>query len=349
LDWLSSGNHVRRRRAPQKRLAIPHSRRLRLEPLEERRLLALVTVTNDLDMVNGDTSSIVNLVAMDGGDGISLREAIGAANADSGADTITFADALSGQTILLAGTELVLTHPVTIDATAQAGNVAINAQQWSRIFNITATTGDFTLRGLTLSGGRIANSVQAGGAIRSSTAGSLVVEQSIVSGNSGVGLNFYPQGGGIFALGAVTLTQSTVSGNIATYGGGIYARGAVTLTQSTVSGNSAVVAGQYLYPQGGGVFAGGAVTLTQSTVSGNSAPRGGGILAFGAVTLDQSTVSGNRAIDLGGGIIAFGAVTLTQSTVTDNQASNPFGGGVFQHNSASNDPFTINGSIVAGN
>ncbi|MCP4994071.1 MAG: DUF4347 domain-containing protein, partial [Gammaproteobacteria bacterium] len=43
-------------------------------------VLANITVNNTLDTDNGDTSSIANLIASDGGDGISLREAIIAAN-----------------------------------------------------------------------------------------------------------------------------------------------------------------------------------------------------------------------------------------------------------------------------
>ena len=50
------------------------------EYLEDRRLLAIVTVSNNNDANNGDTASIAALVASDGGDGISLREAIIASN-----------------------------------------------------------------------------------------------------------------------------------------------------------------------------------------------------------------------------------------------------------------------------
>ena len=86
----------------------PLDRPLRLEALEDRRLLAGVVVGNNLDVVNGDTTTIALLIANDGGDGISLREAMLAANATAGADVITFAPALSGQTItLLGGLELV--------------------------------------------------------------------------------------------------------------------------------------------------------------------------------------------------------------------------------------------------
>ena len=94
----------------------------------------------------------------------------------------------------------------------------------------------------------------------------------------------------------------------------------------------------------------------QSTVSGNStagiSPRRRDFAC--AVTLTQSTVSGNSTAGSdadGGGIFACGAVTLTQSTVTDNHATHAtaMGGGVFQFNTGSNHPFSISGSIVAGN
>ena len=70
----------------------------RLEPLEDRRLLANVTVGNLNDVVNGTVTSIAALVANNGGDGISLREAILAANADNtdAADVIDFGPSVTG-------------------------------------------------------------------------------------------------------------------------------------------------------------------------------------------------------------------------------------------------------------
>ena len=112
-------------------------RRLRFEPLEDRRLLAVFTVSN----LNNSGSG-------------SLRDAIALANSASGPDTIDFASGLSGNTISLTSGELVITDALTIDARPLAANVTINANQLSRIFQIIATTGDFTLGGLTLTGGR---------------------------------------------------------------------------------------------------------------------------------------------------------------------------------------------------
>jgi len=76
--------------ARKRRLKQQQQNSLHFEQLEVRRLLAAVTVGNSLDLVNADTSSIAALIADDGGDGISLREAITAANNTAGADTVTF-------------------------------------------------------------------------------------------------------------------------------------------------------------------------------------------------------------------------------------------------------------------
>ena len=54
------------------------------------RLANSIAVTTTADAINGDTSSFDNLLLDDGGDGISLREAMTAANTQAGADTITF-------------------------------------------------------------------------------------------------------------------------------------------------------------------------------------------------------------------------------------------------------------------
>jgi len=59
----------------------------------------VVATTNDT--VNGDTSSPIALIANPGPDGISLREALLAANNAVGPHIITFAGQLAGQTIAL--------------------------------------------------------------------------------------------------------------------------------------------------------------------------------------------------------------------------------------------------------
>lgn len=84
---------------------------------------SIVTVTNALDTAaNGDTSSIAALIADDGGDGISLREALAAAANTAGHDTINFNIGTGQQTItLMSGLNTI--SDVTIDATTQTGYV----------------------------------------------------------------------------------------------------------------------------------------------------------------------------------------------------------------------------------
>ena len=183
------------------------------------------------------------------------------------------------------------------------------------------------LTGLTVTNGN-GEEAQDSGGIVVHDGGALTLTNTNVSGNvSGC------CGGTISNYGTLILTNSTVSDNT---GSGIWngGSGTLTLTESTVSGNTDA-------PQGGGGIKnlGGTATLVNSTVSGNTAPpdrEGGGIQNGGTLTLVNSTVSGNSA-PLGGGIfncvwgalsVSFGTLTLVNSTVSGNTASDE-GGGIF--------------------
>ncbi len=61
----------------------------------------VIMVTNASDVENGNTSSVANLLANPGADGVSLREAVLASNNDAGPETITFSPGLSGAVISL--------------------------------------------------------------------------------------------------------------------------------------------------------------------------------------------------------------------------------------------------------
>ncbi|MFV1967351.1 MAG: hypothetical protein ACC628_18130, partial [Pirellulaceae bacterium] len=182
-----------------------HSRRLRVEALEDRRLLAVVTVDTELDVVDFD-------------DGLtSLREAISLANTMPGADGIVFDFGHDGPaTILLEQGELRITEALSISGDGP-DLLTIDAQEQSRIFNITAGTGDFTIAGMTITGGKTTgdndpgDNTFSGGAIRSLTTASLTIQNSAVSGSSTTGSR--AEGGGVFAEGDVRVTSSTISGN----------------------------------------------------------------------------------------------------------------------------------------
>ena len=229
------------------------------------------------------------------------------------------------------------------------------------MLNFSSLTGDLTLAGLTITGGRTTGDnpyggdihTHSGGGIRFLSEGTLTLTGSTVSGNSTTGYN--SQGGGIYSnSGAVSLTGSTVSGNSTTgiygRGGGIYTdSGVVSLTGSTVSGNSTT----RLYGQGGGIFTrSGAVSLTNSTVSGNSTTGtfsdGGGIFTgSGDVSLTSSTVSGNEVEDqeAGGGGIKInsgGSLTIGHSIVAGNFDSD----GASDLSALSTNTLNINFSLI---
>jgi hypothetical protein len=177
--------------------------------------------------------------------------------------------------------------------------------------------------------------------------GNLTLRRTTVSGGRAVPTPSEPfywgSGGGIFNhYAAVTLIDSTISGNVANdTAGGVYNYyGTLSVNRSTISGNTARF-------QGGGVFNYGTVAVTKSTISGNTAGfQGGGVSNYGTVAVTNSTISGNTAGFTGGGVVNGGSLTLTNSTISGNVADSS-GGGV------SNDPFhsklTLVRSLVSGN
>jgi hypothetical protein len=60
-----------------------------------------ITVTTSSDRTNGDVRTVATLIANPGPDGVSLREALAAANNEPGSNTIRFAPALAGAAITL--------------------------------------------------------------------------------------------------------------------------------------------------------------------------------------------------------------------------------------------------------
>ena len=178
-------------------------RRLRLETLEMRRVLAALSVTTAADVVDENDSVI------------SLREAIELANSSIGPDTITFDPAVFGpesEIDLLLG-QLDITDSVTI--TGPSGHpLAIDAQGDSRVIGFFSSAGDLTLEGLVITGGQTTaddvNSSESGGAIRFASAGALTLNHVTVIGNHTFGSDAH--GGAIFTdPGNVVLNHSLVS------------------------------------------------------------------------------------------------------------------------------------------
>src|SRR5262245_32843691 len=232
----------------------PVRRGPRLEVLEDRTLpAAVVTVGNLGDVVNGTTASIAALVTNPGQDGISLREALLAANNTAGTDEVTFQAGLNGTIRLLAG-QLMVTDSVTVIGPG-AGVVTIDASNDSRLFEIRATGRviNVAISGLTLTQGN-APPLGDGGAI-------LVADEVLTLSGVVITASSAADGGGIAvneANGRLTLENCTVSSNRAEhFGGGLFLSNSVTLIRnSTVSGN------QNPNGNGGGIFVDNPVSLT---------------------------------------------------------------------------------------
>ena len=320
-------------------------------------LLALLLVSGGqpAHAVGFTVDSTADVVDASPGDGVcataggacTLRAAIMEANALAGADIITLPAGTYTLTISGAGDsggDLDITADLTITGAGQATTV-VDGDGAFRVFRVlSGNTVD--IAGVTIQNGIPLPDGRGGGIINE--AGAVTLTDSTVSGNRATGGRSC---GGIYNNGAASLTliRSTVSGNAGgggSSGGGICNfpnNGTVTLIDSTVSDNTAHV--------GGGIWNNnGTLTLTNSTVSGNTATYGGAIWNTnnGTVTLTNSTVSSNTTTGSfgGGGILnggvgfAAGTVMLTNSTVSGNTAT--IGGGISNFGTV-----TIKNTIVA--
>lgn len=269
--------------------------------------------------IGAATFTVANL--NDSGPG-SLRQAILDANATAGNDTVVFQNSLSG-TITLTNGELAISSNLAINGPG-ANVLAVSGNKAWRIFTISPGV-SVTIDGLTLKDG--ATSDGSGGGIYND-GGALTVSNSILS----VNVAFY--GSGIYNdQGTVTVHNSLLNNNSAITGGGIYNDGILTLSSSTLNGNSAS-------SFGGGIFNPGTMMITNSTLSGNSTGySGGGISNIGKATIINSTLSGNRVTGdgqggggTGGGVANSGPLQLGNSLVSGNAALT--GKELFQYNAA---------------
>jgi hypothetical protein len=252
----------------------------------------------------------------------SLRDQIAAANSG---DTIQFDPSLSGQTIPLVGSQLVINKNLTIQGlTAPDAPVTIDGQRRSRIFEVDGAQTNVTLSNLNL-----------------------------IDGN-GLGGSARGQGGAIWNGAIVTITgcnlhdnANRVASSSPDYGGAIYNAGTLTVQNCTLHNNSAGYSSFDVNANGlgGAIYNAGTLNVSNSTLDSNVASRftvgsgglGGGIVNAwtASATITNSTLFGNNAgVDgsaatHGGGIYNDGTMTVTGCTVSDNRAGGD-GGGIFR-------------------
>jgi hypothetical protein len=187
-------------------------------------------------------------------------------------------------------------------------------------------------------------------------AGAVVVDGSgatafeVSSNVTGVGLtgltieNAVPA---VVNFGTLTLSDCTMTGNLAsTDGGAVENDGDLTISSSTFTQNAAAA------PTTGGAIesSGGSVTITGSTISDNNVGigSGGGIENdAGTMSIVDTTISGNTANGPGGGIYNAGTMSVTDSTVAHNTGVRG-GGGINNVGSMSVTDSTISLNNVEG-
>ena len=177
-------------------------------------------------------------------------------------------------------------------------------------------------------------------------AGKATLQGATISGNTAA-----QGGGGLISTGTLMMVGCAVSANSAGGAGGLlaYQGGDITLTNCTISGNLAA-GGSPFDGVGGGVGnVYGTVAFNNCTISGNSAGGSGGGLENGiadppvfatsratsagatdhqsTMSLTNCTVSGNISYDTGGGVANNGTLSLTNTIVAGNIGGDIVGGG----------------------
>ncbi len=261
-------------------------------------------VVGDAVDIGAVEAAIIPLVFKNSDSGYgSLRYAI---NYAANNPVITFAPDLSGQTVLVTNGEMAVNNNLTIDASALANGIQINANHNSRIFNVAGSV-VVTLNSLSLSNG-YAGAGNWGGAIVNS--GSLTLNNCTVAGNS---VDANAVGGAIENDGSLTLAGCTFSGNSGGYAGAIDNRSTCTAQNCTFSGNLASVG------NGGAIDSAYSATLSllQCTLSGNAAAgAGAGIDNYlSQLNITNSIIAVNNGLDVyswPGSTVAAGGSNIVQ-------------------------------------
>jgi len=328
------------------------------------------TVDTNADGVVARASDCTTPVA----NSCSLRDALDAATTDG--DIIVFNAALSGQTISLSESELVIDAGITITGLGSA-NLTVDAGGNFRVFYISSSASgvEVAISGLSIINGEEPD--EYGGGIYDQHAGNLRLQDVSITGcvaeyggavykdgdgtieivDSTISDNYASQSAGALynnGVGDLIITNSTFDGNTAYYDGGVGELGNdgnVTITGSTFSNNTA------LYGKGGAFYittdVTGNVSISGSTFSDNDALYGGGGAVYanndGSFTISSSTFSGNYSSDWGGALYMgtdAQVITITDSLFVDNTSDDSGGAIDFD---ADDQIVTINNSTFVGN
>jgi len=335
--WQSFLDRLFARRKPGPWKQPTHGFRPTLEHLECRLAPATLTVNTILDnnpTLPGDQflslREAVLLIDYGGNSMAALGRSLSAGesaqinttNPFGNSDTILFDGSLTGQTITLSGTELLLGASMTITGPA-AGNVIVDGNDASRLFHIESGN-TVTIANLTITGGQASGPLPAsmvgvyastgtgaggGGGILNEAGATLILNHDTISNNQAIHgsspLAFTVVGGGLLNLGTATVQSCQFSNNQASGGNG----------PDDIGGSAGGAIDNFGGPTGGATF-----TATATTFSNNSAVAAGGGYYFGI----------GGALELNAGLNFYNpaqaeasaqGATITNCTFTNNLAT----------------------------
>ena len=250
-------------------------------------------------------ATVIVTTISDSGPG-SLRQAI----ADTApGDTITFAAALSGQTIILSET-LVIAQDIALDGATLPAPVTLSGNNQVRVMVIDAGVTAW-LTDLIIADGQARGDSTGevnGGALL--TSGNVTLHRIYFRHNQVIGIDgaeddsyyTYAFGGAIYNSGNLTITQSIFDGNAAQRGNGgaiYHGMGQLVVRASTFVNNSTYA---YQNSQGGAILNSAIMTVTNSTFRANRTQSnterqlsGSAIASWGQSWVYNSTFSDNTA------------------------------------------------------
>lgn len=308
----------RRRGSERKNQLARNGRKLRLETLEDRMLLAILPPTGSADanaliaqqFCNVDMEPVSSRILVttledkvDQTDGlISLREAIGYVGSGS---TVLFGQ--SG-TIALTST-IVLNQNITFDASA-SGTITLDARWSKRIMEVSSSSGKIEI---TINNFRFMNgNANEGGALRVESNATVNLNECYFTNNLATGTR---GGGAVYVMGTLCADQTVWTQNSASRGGAISVGSSGILGElkaCTLNGNSATEAG-------GGLYVANTQSVEQVAYVTNT--------IFEANSLSSTTTSS----EFGGGacMIVAGIVEFNDCDFWDNKAKERDGGAIF--------------------
>lgn len=264
----------------------------------------------------------------------SLREAMNAANAQPGANSIIFAESAHG-TILPVTALPTITEDVNIGGPGP-GYLVLNGALVTHNSLLRVNSGHLMLSGLT---------VWQGGSSNTPVGGALLAQSQVTLSDLRFNENQAQIGGAVALYSDATLNRVEFYGNAAlgSNGGALVAYGGtVTMYNSSFSSNTAVQDGGAIYAQNN------FLNIFTSDFSGNQAANGGAVYANVRPTMDRATFSFNTASADGGAIYATsaGPALLTNLLLTENSAAGQ-GNALFLNGNAPAMIHTVNHVTIA--